>query len=154
MVSPAPKRIVFVGQAVTDYAAVRRLSDNVEWELTLAQYAALALPGAGAPPNVSGGVYTDPQWLAAWQANELMAYRGWAWDTPTKRLEFADVGIVNDKAHVGLGNGRVFTMWASNKAEAQITGVTWTGNSVNNLTVTSSFRPLPFTLINGILSLV
>lgn len=156
MVNPAPKQITFVGRAVTDYACVRRISDGIEWPLTLIQYNALSLPGAFAPPNVSGGLMTDAEWLAAWSANKLIAYRDYRWNTPTGRLEYADVGLgIDDKARIGLGNGRVFSMWASNKAEAQTTGITWSGNNVNNFTlINNSGRPLPFTLVNGILSLV
>jgi hypothetical protein len=154
MVNPAPRRITFVGKAGVDYACVRRLSDGTEWELSLAAYAALSLPGAGAPPNVSGGALSDAEWLTAWQSNQLMAYQDWAWNTPTKRLEFADVGIGPDeKLRIGLGNGRVFTMWPSNRAEAQASGITWTGNNVNNITLVTTRTDLPFTLELGILSL-
>lgn len=153
MVNPTPTRITFVGKAVTDYACVHRRSDGFEWELTLEQYAALGLPGAFAPPNVSGGEYTDFEWLAAYIANEIVAYQGAAWDTPTKRLQFADVGLYNDKAYIGLGNGRVFSMWASTKQEAQTTGVTWSGSNRNNLTLVTTRTDLPFTLELGILSL-
>lgn len=149
----SPTRINAVTRAATDYACVRRLSDGVEWELTLAQYAALGNVGAGQPPNVSAGALSDADWLAAWQANALMAYRDYGWSTATKRLDYAEFAIIDTKLRLGLGNGRVATVWPAASTEAIAQGVNYTGSTRNNLTVVSA-RSLPFTLVSGILTVL
>ena len=65
------------------FAARWRLGDGsvVEHALTESEYRALALKGAGAPPNRTGA--RDAVWLTA--------YEKWVFDTPSGWLEPGDV---------------------------------------------------------------
>ena len=64
---------------------------GVEYPLTAEEYDALALPGAGAPPNPTK--LTDEEWRLAWERNEVVATGAHAFDTPDGKLALGDVYI-------------------------------------------------------------